>query len=166
MIKKCKKVNHKRNNRLETNRQISIMHRQTKNNFISSTGNQMKIIKQFIITIVINGLVLYSISNYLPQLWFSVQSEYSDTMIVFATLGIAFWITNSLLKKALKIITLPIKYLTMGISGIVINIVLLYFFEQMMNYLDIWVKVSLWTFVQTCILSIIFTSIHFIIKKI
>ena len=126
----------------------------------------MKFIKHFFITIVINSVLLYIISKYVPQLGFSIHSVYKDSIGVFAVLGIAFWITNSLLKTIVKTLTLPIKYLTLGISGLIINIILLYVFEQMINYLDIGVTVTLGNIIQTILLSLVFTCIHVIIKKI
>ena len=130
----------------------------------------MRILKHFIITIVLNGVMLYVITKYVPQLGFSIHSEYVEdtkTLIaIFATLGLVFWITNSLLKSILKILTLPIKYLTLGISWLVINILFIYFFEQLVNYLNIGITVSLGTFIQTCILCALIMVVHGIIKKI
>jgi hypothetical protein len=40
-----------------------------------------------------------------------------------------------------------------------------YFFEQFINYLEVGIEVHLGTVVQTFILSIIITSLYFLIKK-
>lgn len=126
----------------------------------------MKALKHMIIIIVINGVLLYIMANHIPALWFQVQSVYSDSIIIFGALGILFWITNSLLKGILKVLTLPIKYLTLGISWLVINVLMLYIFEQATNYADVGIIVSLGTLSQTFTLSLIVTMVHFAIKKI
>jgi putative membrane protein len=126
----------------------------------------MKIIKHFVITIVINAVLLYVIANHIPELWFKISSVYQDTLIIFWALGVGFWIINSLLRSILKALTLPIKYLTLGISGLIINVLLLYVFEQLINYADVGITVSLGTLTQTFILSLIVTVVHLIVKKV
>ncbi|MFA7717552.1 MAG: phage holin family protein [Candidatus Absconditabacterales bacterium] len=130
----------------------------------------MKIIKHFVITIVINAVILYIIANY-ADLGFKVTSvldtsNYKNILIIFGILGGIFWITNSLLRSILKTLTLPVKYLTLGISGLIINILLLYVFEQGVNYADIGITITLGTLSQTFILSLIITFVHLLIKKI
>lgn len=125
----------------------------------------MKIIKHFVITIIINAVLLYIIANHIPELWFKINSVYKDTLVIFWALGVGFWIINSLLGTILKALTLPIKYVTLGISGLIINILLLYIFEQGINYADVGITVSLGSLTQTVILSLIVTVIHLIVKK-
>ncbi len=125
----------------------------------------MKVIKHFVITIVINAVLLYVIANQIPELWFKVTSVYKDTLIVFWALGFAFRIFNSLLRTILKALTLPIKYITLGISGLIINLLLLYIFEQSLNYADIGIIITLGTLSQTFILSLIVTFVHLLVKK-
>lgn len=43
----------------------------------------MKLIKHFVITIIINALLLYIIVNYVPELGFTITSDYQDTLIIF-----------------------------------------------------------------------------------
>lgn len=126
----------------------------------------MKIIKHFVITIVINAVLLYVIANHIPELWFKISSVYQDTLVIFWALGVGFWIINSLLRSILKALTLPIKYLTLGISWLIINVLLLYIFEQLINYADVGITVNLGTLTQTFILSLIVTVVHLIVKKV
>lgn len=125
----------------------------------------MKIIKHFVITVIINALLLYGIVNFVPQLGFTITSEYKDTLIIFWALGLGFRIINSILRSILKALTLPIKYITLGISGLIINLAILYIFEQFINYADIGITVQLWTLTQTFILSLIVTFVHLLVKK-
>lgn len=126
----------------------------------------MKPIKNFLVNIIVNGAVLYAIVQYVPELGFKIQSIYKDIYIIFGVLGILFWLLNSVLKKILNILTLPVKVITLGISSLVINIAVLYIFQWVVNYLDIGIRVELGTIIQTGILSCIISSIYFLIKKI
>lgn len=73
----------------------------------------MKPLKHLLINIIVNGAVLYVIVNYIPELGFKIQSIYKDTYIIFGILGIIFWLLNSVLKKILNILTLPVKMITL-----------------------------------------------------
>ncbi|HBB03760.1 TPA: hypothetical protein DCZ39_02525 [Patescibacteria group bacterium] len=95
-----------------------------------------------------------------------MQSIYKDTYIIFGILGIVFWLINSVLKKILNILTLPVRLVTLGLSSLLLNIIVLYIFEQTVNYLDLGIMVQLGTLIQTFVLSVIISAIYFIIKKI
>ncbi|MCX6824001.1 MAG: phage holin family protein [candidate division SR1 bacterium] len=126
----------------------------------------MKPLKHLLVNIVVNGVVLYAIVNYIPELGFKIQSIYKDTYIIFGILGIVFWLINSVLKNILKILTLPVRLITLGLSSLLLNIIVLYIFEQTVNYLDLGIIIQLGTLVQTLVLSVILSGIYFIIKKI
>jgi len=127
---------------------------------------KMGIVKHFIINVVISSVILYIIANYIPELWLKITSEYKDIFVIFWVLWILFWFIMSLLRRSIQILTLPAKYLTLWLSSLVINLFMFYFFEQFINFLDIGVKIQLGTVVQVCILSVIITSLYFIIRKI
>ncbi|MFA5748318.1 MAG: phage holin family protein [Candidatus Absconditabacterales bacterium] len=126
----------------------------------------MKILKQFIVNIVINSVILYLVVKYVPELGFIVKSEYKDIFVVFGILGFIFWLFNSVLKKILKILTLPIKFLTLGLFSLLLNLVIFYIFGRSVNYLDIGITLQLGTLLQTFILSLVITFVYFLIKKI
>lgn len=138
----------------------------SKQKYILLLARVMKIIKNFVINIIINGAILYAIVHYIPELWFNIQSIYKDTYIIFGILGVIFWILNSVLKRILNILTLPVKIITLGISSLIINIMVLYVFGRVVNYLDVGISIQLGSMVQTCILSCIISVIYFLIKKI
>ena len=73
----------------------------------------MKAIKHLLINIIVNGAVLYAIVNYVPELGFKIQSIYKDTYVIFGVLGILFWLINSVFKKILNILTLPVRLVTL-----------------------------------------------------
>lgn len=126
----------------------------------------MKWLKRLLVNVVINGVVLYAIVQYVPELWFKIQSIYKDTYIIFGILWVVFWLINSVLKSILKILTLPVRIITLWLSSLLLNLIVLYIFERTVNYLDIGVTVQLGTILQTFILSIILSAIYFLIKKI
>jgi len=131
----------------------------------------MKPLKHLLVNIVINGVVLYLIVKYVPELWLKISHDYGSdnikaTYTIFGILGIVFWLINSVLKSILKILTLPVRIITLWLSSLVLNIIVLYIFEQTVNYLDVWITAQLGTLVQTFILSIILSAIYFIIRKI
>lgn len=126
----------------------------------------MKPLKHLLINIIVNGAVLYAIVHYVPELGFKIQTIYKDTYIIYGILGIVFRLINSVLKSVLKILTLPVRMVTIGIFSLVLNIAVLYIFEQTMNYLDLGITVQLGTLMQTFVLSVILSAIYFLIKKI
>ncbi len=126
----------------------------------------MRSLKHLLFNIIVNGAVLYTIVYYVPELWFKIQSIYKDTYIIYGILGIIFWLINSVLKNILNILTLPVRIFTLGLFSLVLNLAVLYIFEQTVNYLDIGITVQLGTLIQTLVLSIILSAIYFLIKKI
>ena len=126
----------------------------------------MKPLKHLLVNIIVNGVVLYAIVHYVPELWFKIQTIYKDTYIIFGILGVVFRLINSVLKSILKILTLPIRLFTLWLFSLLLNIIVLYIFEQTVNYLDIGIIVQLGTLIQTFVLSVILSAIYFLIKKI
>lgn len=127
----------------------------------------MKIIKHFFVNIIISSVILYIFANYVPELWLTITTEYQNqnTLIIFWVLWVLFWLIMFLLRSSIQMLALPAKYLTLWISSLVINLFMFYFFEQFINYLEVGIEVHLGTVVQTFILSIIITSLYFLIKK-
>lgn len=126
----------------------------------------MKIIRNLIVNIAVNGAVLWFIVYKVPELGFNIESIYKDSYIIFWILWLLFWLINTVLKRILKILTLPIRIVTLGIFSFILNIAILYIFEQTVNFLDLGVIIQLGTLVQTLILSVIISTIYFVIKKI
>jgi len=121
-------------------------------------------IKNLIINVVINWIILYFIHKY--NLWFKVQATKYDVYITFVILWFVFWFFNFVLKRLLKILTFPLKILTFGISSIIINILVIYLFEYVVNTYEFWIVIELGTIMQVSILSFIITLSYILIKKI
>lgn len=153
---------------IENSRQITISSITSwyKNISFKSLTIGMKPLKHLLVNIIVNGVVLYAIVHYVPELWFKIQTIYKDTYIIFGILGVVFRLINSVLKSILKILTLPIRLFTLWLFSLLLNIIVLYIFEQTVNYLDIGIIVQLGTLIQTFVLSVILSAIYFLIKKI
>ncbi len=121
-------------------------------------------IKNLIINVVINWIILYFIHKY--DLWFKVQATRYNVYMTFLILWFVFWFFNFVLKRILKILTLPLKILTFGISSLIINVLVIYLFEYIVNTYDFWIVVSLGTILQVLVLSFIITLSYILIKKI
>jgi putative membrane protein len=126
----------------------------------------MKYIKHFILYVFVGSFLLYLISNYLPWLWFYLESNYSSSFVIYIFLGIVSWLINVVLKWVLNILTLPISALTFGLFSLILNFILLYVFEQFVNYLDLGILIVLGNVVQVFVLSCVLSFVYFLIKKI
>ncbi len=124
-----------------------------------------KIIKELIISILINAILLYVASEYLPELGFGLVSSQYPAIITFGILWSIFWFLNNIIKTILKTVTLPLKILTLGLSSLIINIGIFYLFKYVLDSSTLWIAIQLGNILQVFILSIIITWIYFLIKK-
>ncbi len=79
-------------------------------------------LQKILISIALNSLVLKVTTMVIPEI-ISVSGG-TATYIYF---GLVFGIANTILKPILSIITLPLRFLTLGMSVILVNSVILYF---------------------------------------
>jgi putative membrane protein len=84
-------------------------------------------IKRIIVAIIVNGLVLYLLVNFLDEV--SGTGEFKLYIIG----GIIIGLLNAFLKPLMKILSLPFVLLTAGLFLIVINGVILYITEWIIN---------------------------------
>ncbi len=126
----------------------------------------MKYIKHFFLYVLFGSALLYFVANFFPWLWFTLQSDYSNTIVIYLFLGIVSWLINVVFKWILSLLTFPISTLTFGLFSLVLNFVLLYVFEQFINYLDLGLYVYLWNVVQVFVLSCLLSFVYLLVKKI
>ena len=79
--------------------------------------------KRFIIAIVLNGIAIYGVTYFVPGI------TYQGGLTFFLIGGIIMGILNGVLKPILKLLTLPIQILTLGLSLIALNALMFWFFE-------------------------------------
>lgn len=124
-----------------------------------------KSLRHLLFSIIIYAIMLYIVHKYSDG-WFWVEATQYDVFITFGILSIIFWIINNVVKVILKILTIPLKYITFGLFSLVLNVLMIYIFEFLVNNSTIGVLIHLWTIVQVILLSLVVTIISFIIKKI
>lgn len=89
-----------------------------------------KFIKDIVLSILINAGILYILSS--TRFWIIITAK-AELFQVYLLLGGIFWIVNFGLKRFLHIISFPLKMLTLGLFGMVINVGVLYFFQWLIN---------------------------------
>lgn len=127
-----------------------------------------KIIKDIILSVLINAGILYFVSS--NKFGLVIESK-ADIFQVFLLLGLVFWIVNFGIKRVLHIITFPLKFLTLGISSIVINVGVFYFFQWFINEnCSQFARVQLPSgdlgWVRVLILSVIISTVYALLSKI
>jgi putative membrane protein len=108
----------------------------------------------------------YSGGLFWPDEWFLVKATQYDVFLTFGILAVVFRLINNVGKYILKILTLPLRFITLGLFSLVLNMLIMYIFEFVVNNYSIWVIIHLWTLVQVFVLSLVVTTITFLIKKI
>ena len=127
-----------------------------------------KIVKDIILSVLINAGILYFVSS--NKFGLVIESK-ADIFQVFLLLGLVFWIVNFGIKRILHIITFPLKFLTLGISSIVINAGVFYFFQWFINEnCSQFARVQLPSgdlgWVRVLILSVIISTVYALLSKI
>lgn len=127
-----------------------------------------KIVKDIILSVLINAGILYFVSS--NKFGLVIESK-ADIFQVFLLLGFVFWIVNFGIKRVLHIITFPLKFLTLGISSIVINVGVFYFFQWFINEnCSQFARVQLPSgdlgWVRVLILSVIISTVYALLSKI
>jgi hypothetical protein len=127
-----------------------------------------KIVKDIILSVLINAGILYFVSS--NKFGLVIESK-ADIFQVFLLLGLVFWIVNFGIKRVLHIITFPLKFLTLGISSIVINVGVFYFFQWFVNEnCSQFARVQLPSgdlgWVRVLILSVIISTVYALLSKI
>jgi hypothetical protein len=127
-----------------------------------------KIVKDIVLSVLINAGILYFVSS--NKFGLVIESK-ADIFQVFLLLGLVFWIVNFGIKRILHIITFPLKFLTLGISSIVINVGVFYFFQWFINEnCSQFARVQLPSgdlgWVRVLILSVIISTVYALLSKI
>ena len=92
----------------------------------------MKRIVRMLIHIILIAVVLFLVYRYSDG-WILVESSKYDEIITFVVLSSFLYAINISVKKIVSILTLPIKWLTLGLFAIVLNVLFLYVFEYLVN---------------------------------
>lgn len=112
----------------------------------------IKFLIRIVLNIVFTALLLFAVHKY-SNGWFSVDSTKYDVYLTFWFLAVVFFVLNTVLKRILKIVTLPLKLLTFWLFSILLNILILYIFKYVVNVGEFDMHVELGTILQVVILS-------------
>ena len=74
-----------------------------------------------LISLLLNGLAVYFAALVLNILFPSILPVYVQSYPVAIVVSIVFALVNMLIRPVLKIITLPINVITLGLFGLVVN---------------------------------------------
>ncbi len=62
--------------------------------------------------------------------------------------------------------SIPLKILTLWLFSFVVNILIFYILEFVVNEMNLWISIKLWSVLMVFVLSIVISLLYFIIKKI
>lgn len=111
----------------------------------------MKTLIKYILRLIGNAAVLYFATAYLPGI--SVGNEFAVALMVIFILSLY----NALIRPIVKLITLPINFLTLGLYSFFSNVLVLYGIAFLINGFEIT------SFVSALILSIILSAANSIL---
>lgn len=124
-----------------------------------------KIISMVMINTVILH-ILYRISLAFPDFRaFVFVPSGNISFELYIWLGFIFWMINDVLRSIVKVITLPITRLTLWIFSILINVWAFYLLMHVVNALNLWVGIELWSFLQVFLISIVVGILNLFFKK-
>lgn len=132
----------------------------------------IKRILNFVVTIIANGLVLYSVARYIPELWLALNwldlTLSRENLLWFFIFGAVFWLMHTIIKRLLNLVTLPLRFVTFWLSGLAINVIIFYGFRYIINteFTDLAVTVQLWTIMQTLLLSLVIRFLMRVVNKV
>ena len=124
-----------------------------------------KFIKDILLSIIINALILFVLNYY--SFWISIETTYENQIEAYLVLWFIFWIVNFWLKKIISIISFPLRWLSFWLISILINVWILYFFENFINtnYSDI-ARITLsWDWIKVLIVSVVVSLAYSLLSK-
>lgn len=87
--------------------------------------------KKILIGIILNGAALYGVIYLLPEI------QYTGGIKFFVIGGLVMGILNSIVKPILKLLTLPIQIVTLGLSLIILNGIIFWIFKTTIDTIAI-----------------------------
>ncbi len=82
--------------------------------------------KGFVASVIATGVALWLAAHYVSGIAIPSSSfkTIPDDLVTFGIVALVFGVANGLVKPVVKILSLPITLLTLGLAGIVLNAVL------------------------------------------
>ena len=82
--------------------------------------------KGFVATFVATGVALWVAARFVPgiEIPSSALSTLPDDLIAFGTIAIVFGVANGLIGSVVEKLAIPLNFVTMGLAGFFLNVVL------------------------------------------
>ena len=113
--------------------------------------------KRFLLYVVVGFLSLYLATLLVPGV--KVEGNFEESLKVLLFAGIAFGIVNYFLKPIINLITLPLKLLTFGLFGLIVNMLMVWIVDILFRELVI---LGLWPLFWT---GLIIWFLNFIVSQ-
>ena len=128
-----------------------------------------RFIKEIVLSIGINAFILRGLSslNFGIQIQTHTTGQWLPELQTYLLLWVFFRIINCILKQLLHLVAFPLKYLTFGIIGSMINVGVLYFFQRFINtnYGDQAQIILSSDYLRSLILSVVITIAYAVLSK-
>jgi uncharacterized membrane protein YvlD (DUF360 family) len=120
--------------------------------------------------IVIYSFIMYMIVEFWPVYDFQAISLDPENSLrstpFFLLIWWIFWFMYDILRRLLKLLTLPFNWITFWFVHTALNIWTLYAFGYVVNALELWIQVTMWSLIEVVILSFLLWIVWFFIKYI
>ncbi len=77
--------------------------------------------KSFTIKVVVNAVAIWVATLVVPGLTVAAGDEWWQTALTFLVIGLLFGLVNAIVKPVVKLLTLPLYLLTLGLFSFVVN---------------------------------------------
>ena len=128
-----------------------------------------RFIKEIVLSIGINAFILRGLSslNFGIQIQTHTAGQWLPELQTYLLLWVFFRSINCILKQLLHLVAFPLKYLTFGIIGSMINVGVLYFFQRFINtnYGDQAQIILASDYLRSLILSVVITIAYAVLSK-
>ncbi len=124
--------------------------------------------------IIAYAVSLYLLVTYTNLAWFSfmfaTQPTTRELVISYLLIGVVFFLIYGVVRRVVKFFAFPFQLLTLGLIGVVINIISIYICQYIVNTYLTGISMQLWSLIQivigSFILSLVLSIVSYIVKKI
>ena len=116
----------------------------------------------FLIRVLSYSISLYVIVVYLNVWAISfnfVSNGWRSQIQVYLLLGLVFWFVFAIIKKVVSFLSFPFQILSLGLVGVVVNLIMFYVCQYFVDLYIPWVEMTILSLSSLFILSLIFSLI-------
>jgi putative membrane protein len=92
--------------------------------------------RSFLLRVLVNGAAIWVAAAVVPGVELGEGST-TDTILTVLLVGLIFGVVNALVKPFVKLVTLPLYILTLGLFSLVVNALLLWLTSWLSGRLDL-----------------------------